>query len=304
MDFQKTADTFEGITCIISVEKNPDGSCGEIRIKAGNQAFVRNIETPYPGAPKIVFVPDSPYMTFLPKDLNFEDMVYRSAILKQPRHTYVHPERYSFWFNIYTMPLASDDENIGYCTYTMEFTKEADMDAMTNRSVETAAGVLRACLKLRGSDDFEKNVNDVAEDIRNMCGASCCSIMLVDLEENTSRIVAETIDKGSDIGSIKKYVDGHPEVGISLAHGWLKLIAGSDALIVKNKGDMDYIKEKYPTWVQQLEKSKVDSVVLFPLCYNKQVLGFFWVTNFDTDKTIKIKETLELTSFFLASEVP
>lgn len=303
MDFQRTVDEFEGVTCIISVEKKPDGSCGEIRIKAGNKPFVKNIETPYPGAPKIVFVPDSPYMTFLPKDLNFEDMVYRSAILKQPRHTYVHPERYDFWFNIYTMPLASDDENIGYCTYTMEFTKEADMDAMSNRSNETAAGVLRACLKLRATDDFDKNLNDVCEDIRKMCDATCCAVMLVDFDENTSQINAEKFKEGSSVGSIKKYVDIHPEAGIQLAKAWLKLIEGSDALIIKNKSDMDYIKSKYPEWIEQLEKSNIESVVLFPLSYDRQILGFFWVTNFDTEKTVKIRETLEITTFFLASEV-
>ena len=31
-DFQKVADSIAAMTCIVSVEKLPDGGCGEIRI--------------------------------------------------------------------------------------------------------------------------------------------------------------------------------------------------------------------------------------------------------------------------------
>jgi len=302
MDLQKLVDSFEGITCIISVEKRPDGSCGEIRIKTGNAAFVRNIETPYPGAPKIVFVPDSPYMTFLPKDLNFEDMVYRSAVLKHPRHTYVHPERYPFWFNIYTMPLTSDDENVGYCTYTMEFTEDADMDMMSNRSKEAASDVLKACLKLRGTSDFVRNVNEVIEDVRALCGAEGCGMMLVDAEERYYEVVAESLDKNSSLSSIKSYLTSF-EAAENLAKSWSDCVAGSDCIIVKNRSEMDYLADLSKEWFDQLVESKVNSVVLFPLKYNERLLGFLWATNFAVENTVRIKETLELTTFFLASEI-
>ena len=302
MDLQKLVDTYDGITCIISVEKKPDGSCGEIRIKTGNAAFVRNIETPYPGAPKIVFVPDSPYMTFLPKDLNFEDMVYRSAILKHPRHTYVHPERYPFWFNIYTMPLALDDENVGYCTYTMEFTEEADMDMMSNRSKETASDVLKTCLKLRGSTDFKKNVNEVIEDVRVLCGAEGCGLMLVDFEEQEYDVIAESLDKNSRISSIKKYLNS-PEEAERLARSWSLCVAGSDCIMIRNEGEMEYLEKICKEWHDQLVRSNVQSVVMFPLNYNDKTLGFLWAVNFNTENSVRIKEKLDLTTFFLASEI-
>ena len=302
MELQRLVDSFEGITCIISVEKKSDGSCGEIRIKAGNAAFIKNIETPYPGAPKIVFVPDSPYMTFLPKDLNFEDMCYRSAILKQPRHTYVHPERYPFWFNIYTMPLASDEQGVGYCTYTMEFTQEADMDMMSNRSKETASDVLKTCLKMRGSSDFEKNINEVIQDVRGICGAQGCGLMLVDTDEHKFGIAAEHFSDDSRISSIKEYISSTQDYEM-LVETWVKCIAGSDCIIVKNDSEMQYLETIAKQWHDQLVQSGVNSIVLFPLNYNDTLLGFLWAVNFDTDNSVRIKETLELTTFFLASDI-
>ena len=52
-----------------------------------------------------------------------------------------------------------------------------------------------------------------------------------------------------------------------------------------------------------LHIAKVKSLVLFPLKAGFELLGYIWATNFDTEKTIHIKETLELTTFFLASEI-
>ena len=42
---------------------------------------------------------------------------------------------------------------------------------------------------------------------------------------------------------------------------------------------------------------------MFPLICKGELIGYIWANNFDTDKTLKIKETLELTTFFIASEI-
>lgn len=41
----------------------------------------------------------------------------------------------------------------------------------------------------------------------------------------------------------------------------------------------------------------------FPLNYSDTLLGFLWAVNFDTGNSVRIKETLELTTFFLASDI-
>ena len=42
---------------------------------------------------------------------------------------------------------------------------------------------------------------------------------------------------------------------------------------------------------------------MFPLMFKEELLGFMWALNFSADKSAFIKETLELTSFILASEI-
>ena len=91
MDLQKFVDGFELTTCIISVERFPDGSYGNIRIVAGNKAYIDSIEDPRNGAAAHMldnkFIPGSPYERYIPKDLNFEQTCYRCAFLKGP---YIH----------------------------------------------------------------------------------------------------------------------------------------------------------------------------------------------------------------------
>lgn len=93
MDFQKFVDTFSAATCVISVEKLPDGAYGKIRIVTGNKAYIDSIEQAGEG-PRLLsskFIPNSEYHTYFPTDLNFEDFCYKSAVLKQPLHSYGHP---------------------------------------------------------------------------------------------------------------------------------------------------------------------------------------------------------------------
>lgn len=128
MDFQEFVNNIEPMTCIISVEKFSDDSYGNIRLVAGNKAYIDSIENPENVASAQMlhnkFIPNSPYEKYIPKDLNFETACYQCAIQKKPYHTYIHPDRYSFWIDMYMLPLASDDPNIGYCTYTQEITIE------------------------------------------------------------------------------------------------------------------------------------------------------------------------------------
>ena len=47
----------------------------------------------------------------------------------------------------------------------------------------------------------------------------------------------------------------------------------------------------------------VNRLVLFPLRRGNELMGYIWAREFNSDNTIKIKETLELTTFFIASEM-
>ena len=103
---------------------------------------------------------EQPLPDIFPQDLNFEDFCFRCAVLKQPMHTYVHPERFDFWFNLFMMPLGSEG-NLHYCTYSQQVTRNADSEQMSNTSASIATDVLNTCIKLRGAVNFQHTMDEV-----------------------------------------------------------------------------------------------------------------------------------------------
>lgn len=304
MDFQEYVDKFEPMTCIISIEKLENGEYGEIRLVAGNKAYVDSIENPHHVSASSMlnnkFVPNSPYEKYIPKDLNFEDCVYNAAIKKKIMHTYIHPERYDFWINMVMMPLASDDPKMGYCSYSQELTIKSNADMMANTSAETAAAVIKTCIKLRSTDNFRETMNEVIRDIRELCGAEQCCILLADFEEKTCSVLAEDLLDKKRTKNMDYYIH---EGFFDIVESWRDTIAGSSCLIIQSDKDMQVLKERNPIWHASLIEAEVNSVVLFPLKHNNEILGYIWAVDFDTSQTSKIKDTLEITSYFIASEI-
>lgn len=290
------------MTCIMSIEKNADGSYGKMRIEVGNKAycatFEKNSDIDMPFGNK--FVPGQEYTTYIPKDLNFEHFIYSSAVLKKPMHAYIHPDRFDVWFNIFSLPLEFNDPNKCYCTYTQELSNEASVEQMANLSAKTTSDVLKTCIKLRSTKNFLKTMDEVISDIRNICGSSFCCIMLTNFKENTCSLLSESIAPEIIHHSLLDYLD---DSFIDLVKTWIDTIGGSNCLIVKDEADMESIKVRNPRWYKSMQNADIKSLVLFPLQYNNETIGFIWATNFDTKDTDHIKETLELTTFFIASEI-
>ena len=303
MDLQAFVDNIDAMTCVISVEMLEDGHYGDIRLVAGNKAYVNSIEAAWDG-PQLMsnkFVPGSLYQNYFPQDLNFETICYRAAVEKIPIHTYVHPDRFDFWFNLYLLPLKNEG-NMYYCTYTQEVTQKADTQKMANLSQDTAAEVLNTCIKLHGASDFAVTMQEVIKDIRALCGAWTCAIMLLDKEKRTCELLAEDRENPDPRASMKAVLEAYPDF-YEIAESWEDTIGGSNCLIVKNSSDMEYVKQKNPRWYATLAASRVTSIVLFPLRSGGNLLGYVWATNFNTESADHIKETLELTTFFIASSV-
>ena len=307
MDFQSFVDQMEPMACIISVEKFSDGSYGNIRLVTGNRAYITSIENKDTVSStqmlKNEFIPNSPYEDYIPKDLNFEDACYRCAILKKPYHTYIHPDRYSFWLDIYMMPLASDDANVGYCVYIQEFTMEENSERMSNLSASISSAVLQTCLKLKGSKDFKNTIDEVLSDVREICAADRCSILLTDYRERRCTVLSQAIAPGVDAVSFKQHIEQEFDDFFDVVDTWQDTIAGSTCLIIKNEKDMEVLKKRNPIWHFSLKKADVGSLVLFPLAYNDEILGYIWAVNFDIENAMMIKETLELTTRLIASEI-
>ena len=296
MDFEKILSGYKTKTCVISVEKYPDGGYGNIRIAAGNRAHCDEMEN----VMHRTFIPDSPYEEYLPQNNNFEDFCYRSAILGQPLHAYVPLPQMNLWLNMFLLPLDSDKENIGYCIYSYDVSPEADAEQRSDISGDTAADVLKTCVKLRGSNDIRQTFGEIIEDIRRLCGADHCCILLTDNEQRKCINLCESMRPACGLQPMETYLD---ENSYNVARSWEATIGDSSCLILKDDHDMEWLGTVNPVWRDALIAGGIRSLVLLPLKYNDVMLGFLWAVNFNVADTVKIKETLELTTFFVAAEI-
>ncbi|MCR4989969.1 MAG: EAL domain-containing protein [Lachnospiraceae bacterium] len=302
MDFQAIVDGMSAMTCVVSVEKLPDGKPGKFRIVTGNKAYIDSIENPGPGTKMLTdkFVPNSEYTMYLTRDLNFEEYCYRSAVDKKCLHSYAHPDRMPVWFNMMFIPLWEDDGNLSYCLYMMEINLEADSETLSTTSSETASSVLDTCIRLRGTTDFKATMKDVIAGIRKLCDAEYCCILALNEFERSCSVVGEDFKEGSSLLPMETYVD---DEFYDIAESWGATIAGSSCLIAKDEYDMEVVKERNPRWYDSLTSAGAKNIVLFPLKSRNQLLGYMWVLNFNKDRSIKIKETLEVTTFIVGSEL-
>ena len=184
-DFQNLVDGFEAPTSVMSVEVLDDGSMGELRVVTGNKGYIDSIEHPAGDYTMRTnkFIPNSIYTDYVPKDLNFEDFCFRSAVQKKCLHSYVNPSQMPVWFNMTFLPVGPSNGNVHYCTYTMEVNFEANTKRMSTLTADIASSVLETCIKLRGSNDFRASIQEVINDVRNLCKAELCSIVLLDKYE-------------------------------------------------------------------------------------------------------------------------
>lgn len=302
MDFQRIVDGIGAMACVISVQKQEDGGYGEIRIAAGNKAYIDSIEQQQGGVQLLdsVFRPNSLYTDYLPRDLNFEVYCARAAIDKKCLHSYVRPERFDVWFNLTFLPLVPDEEDLCFCVYIMEISQKADASMMTNISGELASKVLEISIKIDGTADFKAAMNDVIMDLRALCGAKRCCILLIDAVSRSCSVLCEDISSNTLQKPMTEIMDEH---FYDLVETWEQTIAGSSCLIIKNEKEMEIVAERNPKWYEGLHANHVKSMVLFPLKFNGELLGYIWATNFDAENAEKIKETLEVTTFILGSEI-
>ena len=249
---------------------------------------------------KTEFVPNSEYTRYIPKDLNFEDVCYRSAVLKEPINNCVRMPRYPFDINMFMMPMAYEDEQCAYCTFSQVLLPKEDDNLISNISRETAANVLATCIKLRGDKPFGEIMQEVVSDIRGICDAERCCVLLMDENQRTYTILGEAVAPGCDIPPMKEHLG---EDFFDLAETWLDLMNKSFCLIIRDEEDMEFIRQRNPKWHKTLVETGIQKLVLFPLFSRGHFLGYIWALNFKDEDTPHIKDTLELTTYFIASEI-
>jgi len=302
MDYQKIVDGMTTMACVMSVEVPEGRKTGIYRIVTGNSAYIDSIEHPAPDMKMLrsSFVPNSEYTDYLTRDLNFEEYCYQAAVEKKILHSYTHPERMNLWFNMMFIPLDPDGDDLCYCLYLMEINAEADSGNLSDISPETASSVLETCIRLRGTNDFKSAISDVIAGIRSLCDAEHCCILLMNEYERSCSVLGESFGEGSKLLPMEHYVN---DEFYDIAESWGSTIAGSNCLIAKDEEDMQVVKERNPVWYESLTSAGAHNIVLFPLKSRNDLMGYMWALNFDKSRAVKIKETLEVSTFIIGSEI-
>lgn len=298
MDFKALCDSITQNACVLSVERVGDGF-GEIRIVAGNTGYTTSFQTET--YVKHDFVPNSLYTDYLPKNLNFEDYCFRCAAKKELLHSYAYPENFKMWFHMLFIPLEYQTEKLCYCLYIMEMNQNFDPELLASPRGDIYNKVLTTTLQLANTGDFSLSLQNVAREIRKICDALFCCILLVDEHHKKLDVLAEDRDPRSAPVPIAHYVSEH---FYSVVSSWKELITrNGNCMIIHDQKGMDYIKENAPEWYASLIANNIKSLVLFPLKSGDSILGYMWVSNFETDDTPKIKEALEITTFVLGAQI-
>ncbi len=306
MDFQSIVNVIHAPTCIVSVVKKPNGKYGEIRLAAGNKKYADLLDQRM--KPEIFgnregevcpFVPNLLYTEYFQQNINFEDVVYRAAIEKKEVHTYAHVNNVDVWFDIYAVPIEYEEGDLSFCLYSPIPNDDAGSLLDTFNNSGASNDVLKTCIQLHKANNLKEAMESVIAEIRLICKAEGCTVLLLNNEEEEFSILASNFVPNSTIKRVTEF-NGYYDV----ANSWKDMLgAEGDCIIVRNEEEMDHIRQVNNPWYKTLVEAGVNSVVLFPLRQEEEILGFIWVVNFETENTRHIKETLELTTFFLSSHI-
>ncbi len=293
MDFQALVNASGMAAAVLSVEKTNDfRDYGDIRIVCANESYKKIMGPAYRD--------NMIYSELLPKEPNFEDFCYRCAVKKLHLHAYVDTKSMGLWTDGTYIPLSADvdTENLSYFLFFFEFTHAPESERMADVSMEIAPLVIQTCINLRGSEDFANTMSTVISDIQKYTDSFCSCIILMDKQKQKySPLCASFKDPKITIDDFMPYLT--PDVVFS----WEDTLSKRDDVIVKNEHDMAELEKVNPVWVKSLRAAGVKSLVLVPLSQGKKLLGVLFITNFDIDKIVELKQYIELTAFFLSSEI-
>lgn len=293
----------------LTVERKPDGTCGEIRFFAVNDAFKRSfydlfIKTTGKEPASIdeldSFIEGQPYTISLSREPKFEEICFRSAWNKEYIHTYVDTtSMYGYWTEDFLIPCDCDhEENISYCYFIYQLNREMDTGKFSAVSPDISSYVIKACLELRNENEFYSSMNVVIKDLREYTDSINACILTVDSERKTFQIISESVK--NNVHSIKEYFETFP---YEIIASWEDLVKSTNNIIIKDENDMDYYETLAPSWVKTMKEAHVKNLCLSPFVHHGEVIGYLYLTDFDGSNLARIKEVVELLSFFLTAEV-
>lgn len=307
------ANSFTLPCAIFSVEKNDDGNCGEVCFFAINDLFTKgyyDLFSAEHGTSTVDLatfhtqIEGKPYYTQIPKEPNFEDICFRAAWQGEHIHVYVDTSKmYGFWTEDILMPVNhnSDEENVSYCIFMYTLNKEMDTGKYAAIPPDVSSFVLKTCLELRNEKDFYSSMDIVTSDLREYTDSFVACILSIDKDNKTFEIISESMRERDRMEySVKEIFDTIP---YKIVASWEKALSETNSIIIKNNQDMEALSKKAPDWVKSLKENGVHTLALVPFIQHEEILGYLYLTGFDTKNLVKAKEVIELVAFFLTSEV-
>ena len=291
MEYQSFVDTFAIPCAVLKVEKLPEGICGRIWIHRTNQPYKEIM------GPSVY--DDMPYEELVPKDVKFENYCFQAAHFGRRMHAYVETAAFDGWIDQQMLPLQKESKTVGYCLFLFEKTKQAEDDRMAEASIESAASIIKCCVALTHSDQFEENLKAVTKDIREIAGADSCRILTIDDEKKEVTTVAESIR----MENIRRDDQHDGTIPYEIVKTWEPMIGVSNDVIVTNPYEMDALEKRNPVWVSSMREYYVKTLLLIPLKRGKQIIGYLYAINFDVEKVFELKELAELMSHFIGTEL-
>ena len=293
MDHEQFIQSVSGIAAILSVDLSLEKD--QIKTVAANDAYKRTVVS----SPEL-FEANVPYTKYIKQDSNFEELCRKCSSTHRPLHTYVDAAYFNAWLDVFFLPLQSDKDGIDYILFSYEMTPKADADKLLDISPDTALSVLKTCIRLRETNDFALAMDSIVEDLRVLCGATGCCILLTDFNKKTCSLL------GVDMNTKKANPEIHSFFGqdfYPIAETWPRLVDGSNSFIIHNDKDMETVREKSPDWYASLTDKGVKNLVIYPLRSSDETIGYIWANDFDPNKTLVISEVLEITTFILSAEI-
>lgn len=295
MDYKNLLESFNGVAAVLGVNLKVKRGDARYTVVDGNDAYKRTVVKSIDE-----FETNVPYTRYIMQSANFESLCDTVANTNKPVHTYFDIELYNAWMEVFYMPLKSDDPDVKLIFFSYEMNPKADVDKLTDITSETATNVIKTCLKLRETPDFQESMNSVVADIRQQCGAKRCSILLTDFEKREYSLLSE--DYGNDPEQ-RPLSDFLTEDFYRVIETWPKLIDKSNCFVIAGEKDMEEAYKIAPEWIDSLRSDNVKTLVIYPLRSDNKTIGYIWAGNFNPDKALMIKETLSLTSFILSAEI-
>ncbi len=295
MDYQAIADSYEQVAVVVSIDLSEGDDYGKIRLVAGNDPYREDVRKRGKE-----LVPGMLYTDVMEMDLNFESLCLRCIVEKKPIHSYVNASNFNAWLSLFILPLRSDKEGICYCLFSYDMDMCVDPEKLADTSADSAEKVLQTCIRLRETDDFHDAMYTIIGDIRDMCEADHCCILLTDRKKRECSVLCEAIRGGSGMLPMEAYLDND---FFDITDTWLDTLNGSNSIVISTEQEFQNLTQLNPVWARSLKNSGAKSVILYPLKSNNTVLGFIWAVNFNTENTIVINEILEVTTFILSAEI-